>query len=1160
MTCPPIAVHLSVVFYRLFLCLLLGTMLQVPPLLAQDEETESTDTKVVAAVPDIAGKSAALAALNAEIEQLEADKELDDETRQLLLELYRKSIANLQAEAADRLAAEKFRDSIESAPAEKAKLERELAELKDKPFDPYPQFNAKTDSSELAQALLKERANLAAVDADVTRLQLTLRAEQDRLAEARRELARANLDREGLASGTLTNAAAADSARVRNAREQYRETASLALAAKTKRLDQEMLSHGPRIELLKTQIARREKTRENLAATVAMLEEMLSKRRRDDAMQAVATAKAAQLEAQGKHPLLVEVARESAAVSQRLATQSREIEKVNRAASDTETRAKELEDSYSIVRQKLEIAGINKALGRILQEQRAALPSRREIRGSLDDQERLIADLALQQLVLEENLDVLKDIDGYVDRLLAGTDGIEAGDRDALARELKELLRQRRTLYREASTVSTAYLQSLSDLEYAQQRLLENTEQYDAFLRERLLWVRSAPNTRIGRLFTVSRERLEHFSIESWQEVGKLVLKLDRLWIPQFVGLLLALFLYWRRSEIRARLVETGKRVGNPLHDRIGLSLKALFWTVLLALPFALAVGSVGAKLTFAADANALAQALGTAFLWVAECGFFIAVFREMCAPDGLAHRHFLWPSELLSLLRRESRNLFQLFLPVGFVSVLLASLDTTGMEWGVLRLTMVLSIWLFAAFFLRLVRARGEFIKVLRQHSPGSVLVRWRSFWVAVAFLIPLVLTGLTLSGYVYTASVLMVSYVDTFWVVIAVIMVHQLGLRWLRVIAARLSYQALQEERKRQLQELLDAGESANEAEIKVQQPEVNLEHLGRGSLKVVNIVSTFLAIVGLLLVWSNVLPALNYLDNIVLWTYAGLEEGSPAVLQMSLLDLGYALLAIGITYFIYSSLSPVLELLFLQIGRMDSSDRYTAIKLLRYVVLTVGFLLVTGMLGMSWSQFQWLAAALGVGIGFGLQEIVANFISGLIILFERPIRVGDRVTVGDVDGIVTRIQIRATTILTWDRQELLVPNKEFITGRLLNWSLSDQVSRLVINVGVAYGSDVDKAMRLMEQVARNHEKILDDPAPFVTFDNFGDSTLNLILRCFLDDMAARLITRSELTVAINVAFNAAGIEIAFPQRDINFDPDQVLHVNLHGQSAPNQSRGTP
>jgi potassium efflux system protein len=235
------------------------------------------------------------------------------------------------------------------------------------------------------------------------------------------------------------------------------------------------------------------------------------------------------------------------------------------------------------------------------------------------------------------------------------------------------------------------------------------------------------------------------------------------------------------------------------------------------------------------------------------------------------------------------------------------------------------------------------------------------------------------------------------------------------------------------------------------------------------------------------------------------------------------------------------------------MDSSDRYTAIKLLRYVVLTVGFVMVTGMLGMSWSQFQWLAAALGVGIGFGLQEIVANFISGLIILFERPIRVGDRVTVGDVDGIVTRIQIRATTILTWDRQELLVPNKEFITGRLLNWSLSDQVSRLVIRVGVAYGSDVEKAMRLMQRAAQDHEKILEDPAPFVTFDNFGDSTLNLILRCFLDDMSARLTTSSELTLAINTAFNTAGIEIAFPQRDINFADDQVLHVNLHRQNNP-------
>ncbi len=1127
---------------------LLFALLQASTLWAQAEDSEASES------------STTLAALNANIEQLDSDKELDDDTRQLLLELYRKSVSNLQAEEADRLAAEKFRRSIESAPSETAKLEQELAEARDEPFNPYPQFNDQTDSADLAQALLEERANLAAVNADVSRLKLNLKVDQERLEEARRELARANLQRDKQAVGALSKPAPTDSAEVRKAREQYRETLLLALGAKIKRLDQELLSHGPRIQLLKMQIARREMALEDLAATVEILEEKLGKRRRDDAMEAVVTAKAAQLEAQGKHPLLVEVARENAAVSQRLAVQSREIEKVNKATSDKEAEAKELEESYSLVRQKLEIAGMNKALGRILQEQRTGLPSRREIRGSLADEGRLIADLALQQIILEENLDALKDIDAYIEQRLSELEPEESLDRDSLREELKDLLKQRVKLYSEAGAVSSAYLQSLSDLEYAEQRLLDNVEQYDAFLGERLLWVRSAPSPGIDRLFSISRERMANFSLSAWREAVAQLFKVDRFWLPQFAGLLLALFIYWRRADIRERLLATGKHVGNPVHDRIGYSLKALLWTVLLATPQALALASVGMKLKFATDPNALSQALGVACLWVAESGFFIAVLRELCRPDGLAQRHFLWPQELLSPLRRESLKLIRLFLPVGFVSVVLASIGAFGMEWGFMQVAMVLAIWLFAAFFLRLLSNRGEFIAALQVSNPRSVLVRWRRLWLAIGVIIPLVLTGLILFGYVYTASVLMASYVDSFWVVIAVIIVYQLGLRLLHVIAARLNYKALQEERKRQLQELIDAGESTTEAEIKTPQTEVNIEDLGRGTLKVVNIVATFLAVVGLLLVWSNVLPALNYLDNIVLWTYSGVEDGSAAVLQVSLLDLGFALLVVAITYFIYSSLSPVLELLFLHVGSMDASDRYTAVKLLRYVVLTVGFLLVTGMLGMSWSQFQWLAAALGVGIGFGLQEIVANFISGLIILFERPIRVGDRVTVGDVDGIVTRIQIRATTILTWDRQELLVPNKEFITGRLLNWSLSDQVSRLVIPVGVAYGSDVDRAMRLMERVAQDHAKILDDPAPFVTFDNFGDSTLNLILRCFLDDMSARLTTASELTLAINSAFNAAGIEIAFPQRDINFADDQVLHVNLQGQSTPPQPGGAP
>jgi potassium efflux system protein len=237
-----------------------------------------------------------------------------------------------------------------------------------------------------------------------------------------------------------------------------------------------------------------------------------------------------------------------------------------------------------------------------------------------------------------------------------------------------------------------------------------------------------------------------------------------------------------------------------------------------------------------------------------------------------------------------------------------------------------------------------------------------------------------------------------------------------------------------------------------------------------------------------------------------------------------------------------------------KLAPGSRYTVTTLTRYTITAVGIAWIFGTLGGSWSEIQWIFAALGVGIGFGLQEIVANFISGLIILFERPIRVGDVVTVGNTDGVVTRIQIRATTIRNWDRKELLVPNKNFITQELLNWSLSDQTTRILIRVGIAYGSDVQRAMLIMEEVATEHDRVLKDPAPFVVFEEFGDNALLLSLRCYIDDLDYRLRITSELNETINGRMNDAGIEIAFPQRDVHLDTRKPLDVRIQQSTTEN------
>jgi potassium efflux system protein len=230
------------------------------------------------------------------------------------------------------------------------------------------------------------------------------------------------------------------------------------------------------------------------------------------------------------------------------------------------------------------------------------------------------------------------------------------------------------------------------------------------------------------------------------------------------------------------------------------------------------------------------------------------------------------------------------------------------------------------------------------------------------------------------------------------------------------------------------------------------------------------------------------------------------------------------------------------------IDAGARYAVTTCFRYLITVVGLVLAFRTVGIEWSQYQWLVAAAGVGLGFGLQEIFANFVSGLIVLMERPVRVGDVVTVDGVSGVVSRIRMRATTVTNWDRQEFIVPNKEFVTGRLLNWTLSNAINRIVINVGVAYGTDTDSTRELLLHIARDNPMVLDDPAPLATFEGFGDSTLNFVLRCYLGQVDNRLEAIHAVHSEIQRRFAAAGIEIAFPQRDIHIRSG-IRPVEIHG-----------
>lgn len=229
-------------------------------------------------------------------------------------------------------------------------------------------------------------------------------------------------------------------------------------------------------------------------------------------------------------------------------------------------------------------------------------------------------------------------------------------------------------------------------------------------------------------------------------------------------------------------------------------------------------------------------------------------------------------------------------------------------------------------------------------------------------------------------------------------------------------------------------------------------------------------------------------------------------------------------------------------------------SASRLAGYGVMMLGALAALAALGIDSSQLAIVAGALSVGIGFGLQNIVSNFISGVILIAERPVKLGDFIEVGSLVGEVKRIGIRASTIQALDGAEVIVPNADLISKEVVNWTLSNRRRRISVAVGIAYGTDPHLARTIILDTCLELERVMKDPAPQVLFTGFGDSSLDLVAHCWVSDYVESQRLSSEITFAIHDALYQAGIEIPFPQRDLNLRTvDTRVAQALQGKVEP-------
>lgn len=222
-------------------------------------------------------------------------------------------------------------------------------------------------------------------------------------------------------------------------------------------------------------------------------------------------------------------------------------------------------------------------------------------------------------------------------------------------------------------------------------------------------------------------------------------------------------------------------------------------------------------------------------------------------------------------------------------------------------------------------------------------------------------------------------------------------------------------------------------------------------------------------------------------------------------------------------------------------NNNTESSATSIVGYISVLIAGLISLSVLGVNLKSLGLLISALSVGLGFGLQHVVNNFISGILILFERPFRIGDWIVLNDKEGIVRKINIRSTELETFDKALIIIPNADIISGVLTNWTLTDSKGRLLINVGVGYDSDLEKVLQLAVSIIKNDPRILSDPPASAIVTSFDDSSIGIQLRCYISNVMQRSVVKSDLMIRLQKTFNDNGIDIPFPQRVVQMLPEK-------------------
>ena len=1104
-----------------------------------------------AAQDDIERPNFTISEIENTLETIQSDDNLtEDQKNQIkgFLETAKVALANAtknkEAEALFRAEFENAAQTLESLEQQIAE-QQALVEPKSKGSDDEPMREEAL--VKLEQALLTKESRVSALRSELEGYETGLQnlatrqvAAPDELTETREKL--------GELTAQITELGDAQLDRVGEARRTSLVAQRYSNATRLGALEREIAGLSERAEILTARRNLAELKLEGVDTEVKYLQDKTGQGRANEAAQVRDDALSNLTLYAESHPIVQELARSNVALADSLVALASDANFISKRGATVRSRLDDVESDLRVARDFIGLGDLDRQAGATLRRLSNQLQAPQAIKNNINTTQKTLIALTQRRLIAQDTLRDLPigrpDFNRALERARLVDPSLTvltAGDETSY----ETLYTQHRDMLLRVSSASTTRINEIVELQNQQKGLLTSTVELKDLLDEKLLWVPSSTPVNLAWPKKVIKGAFLLFSTEHINLVVREAISQSILLFPFMLIFIIVLSsIIFMRSRLWADIYERGKMVGDVSNDSFWHTPRVVLACILIALPVPLVFLMIAGLFEISSSPDPLIDNVQETFSYLAVFSLFFLTWRAWDKDKSLFDTHF----KFSDIIRQSLRKNFLWFAPFTGVATALVGFSegspTREIAEGFSLFAFIISALALAILSYRIIYDRQE-----KRNSFADNDTPFKKYNIVLGAVFvagPLLSIGMAASGYYDTSTKFLWRLFVSGWLVLLTYVLYGFIHRTVLVAQRRLALREAVSKRDAAVLARQQKAEAAERGDIPSAPPpidtsQIDIKAISRQSSQLLNTL-VVLGFAGLMwLTWSDLLPALSIFNDVVLGSYTGqvFDEAGAIIdtkIPITLWNLVQSAVILILTYIAAKNLPGFLEVFVLNRAGIDAGTRYAVRTILGYVIIAVGIVIGFDRLGLQWSQLRWIVTGLSVGIGFGLQKIIANFISGLIILFERPIRIGDYVTIGEQSGTVSRIKIRATTLSDLDNREILIPNEALISERVTNWTLSNSVTRLIIPVGIAYGSDTDKARDIMLDALKANPKVLDTPAPNVLFTGFGDSSLDFQLRVFLSNFEDRWPVTHTIHTEVNKALEAAGISIPFPQTDLH------------------------